>query len=293
MQGDTLLKIETLILEGFMKLTLLTLGFSVAASLLVADPIISTSVSCTSYGAQTITAVSSCEQGGPLNTQGASPSYAFAKTEVSVTLQTLATDWLTISMKNTVNPVDGAAWLQEHGQLPPGQLYAPAGASASIAVHIDSLTLGPVRPGILQIQWSPMKAGSYGDFFPSAGFSVEDPLVYGGAFVQDCSGINGAYCYGPGSARPPIPFQLGTPFTFDSFATVWADSLDGIGGGYDGMLVQMRFLEADGVTPVLSYDPPTSVPEPSTFLLGVVGIGLLWWRRKARRPTALALEGRP
>lgn len=247
---------------------------------LQADPIITTSVSCRSYGAQTITAVSSCEQGGPLNPQGASPSYAFAKTEVSVTLQTVATDWLTVSMKNTVNPVDGAAWMDAHGTLPPNQLYAPAYTSASIAVHIDSYTLGPVRPGILQIQWSPILAGSYGDFFPDAGFSIEDPLVYGGAFVQGCLGINAMYCYGPGASRPPIPFQLGTAFTFDSFATVLADSLDGVGGGYDGMLIQMRFLEADGVTPVMSYDPPTAVPEPSTFLLGAVGIGLLWWRRK-------------
>ena len=255
---------------------LASLVFAIAASTLFADPIITTTVSCQSYGAPRITAVSSCEQGGPLNPLGGSPSYAFASTEVSVTLQTLATDWLTISMKNTVNPVDGAAWLQAHGQLPPNQLYAPAYAAASIAVHIDSFTLGPVRPGILQIQWSPMKAGSYGDFFPSAGFSIEDPLVYGGAFAQDCSGINGLYCYGPGPARPPIPFQLGTSFTFDSFATVWADSMDGVGGGYDGMLVQMRFLEADGVTPVLSFNPPTSAPEPASWALtAFVALGIV------------------
>ena len=245
---------------------LASLVFAIAACPLFADPIITTSVSCQSYGAQTITAVSSCEQGGPLNTQGASPSYAFAKTEVSVTLQSVATDWLTVSMKNTVNPVDGAIWLEEHGQLPPGQLYAPAYAAASIAVHIDSFTLGPARPGLMQIQWSPILAGSYGDFFSDAGFSIEDPLVYRGAFTQDCPGINGMNCYGPGT-RPPIPFQLGTAFTFDSFATVWSDTMDGIGGGYDGMLVQMRFLEADGMTPVLSFNPPTSAPEPASWAL--------------------------
>lgn len=242
------------------------LVFAMVASLF-ADPIITTSVSCQSYGAQTITAVSTCEQGGPLNPQGASPSYAFANAQASVTLQTVATDWLTISMKNTVNPVDGAAWMIEHGALPPNQLYAPASTSASIAIHIDSFTLGPVRPGILQVQWSPILAGSYGDFFPDAGFSIEDPLVANGAFAQGCPGINGTNCYGPGPARPPIPFQLGTAFTFDSFATVWADSMDGVGSGYDGMLVQMRFLEADGVTPVLSFNPPTSAPEPASWAL--------------------------
>jgi hypothetical protein len=258
-----------------MKLFFLALGFATAASVLVADPVITTSVSCTSYGAQTIAAVSSCEEGGPLNTQGASPSYAFAKTEAFVTLQTVASDWLTVSMKNTVNPVDGAAWMQEHGTLPPNQLHAPASASASISVHIDSYTLGAVRPGILQVQWSPIPAGSYGDFFPAAGFSIEDPLVYNDSFTQNCSGINGTNCYGPGPARPPIPFELGTSFTFDSFATVWADSMDGVGGGYNGMLVQFRFFEADGVTPVLSYDPPLyAAPEPRN--LAAVGLfGLL------------------
>lgn len=242
--------------------------------LLSADPIITTSVTCSAYGGRAVTAASTCEQGGPLNPQGASPAYAFASTEVSVTLQAVATDWLTVSMRNTVNPVDGAAWLQEHGQLPPNQLYAPSGASASIDVHIDAFTLGPARAGILQIQWAPILAGSYGDFFADAGFSV-------GAFAQGCPGISGMNCYGPSPAHPPIPFELGTPFTIDSFATVHADSLDGVASGYNGMLIQMRFLEADGVTPVLSYDPPASVAEPSTLLLGLIGIGF-FWRRTAR-----------
>ena len=77
---------------------LASLVFAMVASLF-ADPTITTSVSCQSYGAQTITAVSTCEQGGPLNPQGASPPYAFASAEASVTLQTMATDWLTVSMK--------------------------------------------------------------------------------------------------------------------------------------------------------------------------------------------------
>jgi len=139
---------------------LASLVFIIAACPLFPSPIITTSVWCQSYGAPIITAVSTCEQGGPLNTQDISPSYAFASAEASVTLQTQATDWLTVSMKNTVNPVDGEVWLREHGQFPPFQVNAPASASAAINVHIDSFTLGPVRPGILQIQWSPILAVS-------------------------------------------------------------------------------------------------------------------------------------
>lgn len=262
-----------------MNITLLTLGSALAAATLFGDPMISTSVSCQSYGAPRITAVSSCEQGGPLNTQGASPSYAFAQTEASVTLQTVATDWLTISMKNTVNPVDGASWMYEHGTLPPNYLSAPASASASINVHIDSFTLGQVRPGILEVQWTPIWGVGYGDMQASAGYSLEDPLLYNGSFAGSCYGSY-ASCSGPGIHAPPIPFQLGTSFTFDSYALLNASTIDGVASGYDGLLLKFRFYEADGITPVLSYDPPTSVPEPGSLLLGVVGIGMLWWRRK-------------
>jgi hypothetical protein len=254
-----------------------SLVFVIAACPLFSSPIITTSVYCQSYGAQTITAVSSCEEGGRLNPQGVSPSYAFASAVASVTLQNTATDQLTVSMKNTVNPVDGGTWLREHGQLPPGQFEAPASAAANIAIHIDAYTLGPVRPGILQVQWSPILAGSFGNFFETAGFSVEDPLVENGSFAQGCSGVfGGDNCYGPGPARPPIPFELGTPFTFDSFANVWSDTMDGVGGGYNGMLVQMRFFEADGVTPVLSFNTPTSAPEPASWALtAFAALGIL------------------
>jgi len=245
---------------------LASLVFVIAACPLFADPIITTSVSCQSYGAQTITAVSTCEQGGPLNQQGTSPSYAFASAEASVTLQTQATDWLTISMKNTVNPVDGAAWMEEHDTLPPNYISAPAFASASVYVHIDSYTLGPVRPGILQIQWTPNWLVSYGDVQATAGYSIQDPLLYNGALTGSCGGAF-ANCTGPGVHAPPIPFQLGTDFAFDSYATLNASSLDGIGSGLDGLLLQFRFYESDGVTPVLSLNPPTSAPEPASWAL--------------------------
>jgi hypothetical protein len=80
-----------------------------------------------------------------------------------------------------------------------------------------------------------------------------------------------ANCNGTGSHAPPIPFQLGTNFAFDSYALLTASSIEGLAGGYDGLLLKFRFYEADGVTPVLSYDPPlTDAPEPGTWPLAVL-----------------------
>ena len=251
-----------------------------------ADPIISTSVSCQSYGAPTIAAQSSCSEGGPIVTGTASPSYAFARSTASVTLQQLATDWLTISFQNNVNAVDGASYLYEHGQIPSSQNSAPGVASGQVSVHVDAYTLGAVRPGILQVEWSPIWMGNPGDFIPTAGYTIEDSLLHKVEIAGSCVGSNG-FCSGPGPNAPPIPFQLGTDFTFDSSASLYTSSGDGNSSGYDGMLLKFRFLEADAVTPVLSYDPPAEAPEPATWgLSAFAGIGVFLAAK--RRATAAA-----
>jgi hypothetical protein len=248
-----------------------------------ADPVITTSVSCQSYGAAIITAQSSCSEGGPIVPNTVSPSYAFASSTASVTLQQVATDWLTISFQNSVNTVDGAPYLYEHGQLPANQNIAPGVASGEVSVHIDAYTLGPVRPGILQVQWSPIWMSNPGDFVAAAGYTIHDPLL---ASAVSCVTAD-ANCNGPGPHAPPIPFQLGTDFSFDGSASLFTSSGDGNSYGYDGMLLKFRFLEADGVTPVLSYDPPAEAPEPATWgLSAFAGIGVFLSAK--RRATSAA-----
>jgi hypothetical protein len=65
---------------------------------------------------------------------------------------------------------------------------------------------------------------------------------------------------------------LGIPFAIDAFATLRASSLSGNVAGFDGMLLNFRFLEADGVTAVLPVEP-TPVSDPAVW--GLVGLGLL------------------
>jgi MYXO-CTERM domain-containing protein len=81
-----------------------------------------------------------------------------------------------------------------------------------------------------------------------------------------------------------MPFELGTSFNFDSTSSLYADSVDGNSSGYDGMLLQFRFLEADNQTLALAIDPDpvADAPEPSTAALGLLSLAAVLVIRQRR-----------
>jgi MYXO-CTERM domain-containing protein len=255
-----------------MRIALIAVLSFIGALALTADPLISTSVTCQAYGQQAITSSASCEQGMQTN-QPPYPPLASASSSASVVLQQNASDWLTISMVNNVRTIDGAVYLN----VPPNQTSAPSFAGATSSIHIEFFTEGLPRPGYLEWQWTPIWQGNPGDWYPSVDYTIAQ---YGGA----CHASNATNCVGPGIHAPLMPFELGTSFNFDSTSSLYADSVDGNSSGYDGMLLQFRFLEADNQTLALAIDPDpvADAPEPSTAALGLLSLAAVLVIRQRR-----------
>jgi hypothetical protein len=188
-------------------------------------------------------------------------------------LQENPQDWLTITVQNNASSIDGIVYYNSQGQLL-NQISATSNAGATNSIHIDLTTDGPQRPGILQWQWTPIWQGNPGDFYASLNYKI-------GQYSGSCGGSIGL-CSGPGSNAPPIAFALGTPFTFDSVSSLFVDSIDANSSGYDGLLLNFRFLEADGSTFVMSSEQQASAPEPSTSGFGLLCIGLVLITRYRR-----------
>lgn len=243
-----------------MRIALIAVLSFVGTVVVAADPLISTSVTCQAYRQQAITSGASCSQ--PL---------ASASSSASVVLQQAASDWLTISMVNHANSIDGGVFLNLTNQI-----SAPSVAQAASSIQINFFTDGPPRPGILQWQWAPVWLGNPGDFIASAKYTI-------GQYSGGCTG-NIALCSGPGSHAPQIPFELGTTFTFTSSSSLYVDSMDGNSYGYDGLLLQFRFLEADNQTFALAIDPDpiADAPEPSTAALGFLSLAAVLVIRQRR-----------
>ncbi len=248
-----------------MKITGIALLALATLSVASADPVITTSASCYVFGEAAVTRAGSCSLGTPPPTQQRyPPPYASATSSASVVLQKTASDWLTISMRVDANAVYGP-------------IYGPhsAGASGENTIHIDFVTPGPERDGILELQWQLVWMGNAGDFEGAANYTM------GSYSAGGCAGGGSPQCGFPGPNAPPIRFELGKAFSFDSSNWLSVGTEQGNSAGYAGIDLQFRFLEADGFTPVLAISPPESVPEPAT--LALIGVGLLgcgWLRPK-------------
>jgi hypothetical protein len=169
-------------------------------------------------------------------------------------------------MRVDANAVAGAVYL--------GRPDAASAANGKNTIHIDFITPGPERAGILELQWQPVWVGNPGDFEGSANYTM-------GSVSGGCGGGGNPGCAGPGPKTPLIRFELGTAFSFDSSNWLEVSTEQGNSAGYAGIDLQFRFLEADDFTPVLATEPPQSVPEPAT--LALIGAGLLgcgWLRPK-------------
>jgi hypothetical protein len=169
-------------------------------------------------------------------------------------------------MRVDVSAIYGARYL--------GVPDAASAANGQNRIHIDFITPGPERAGILEEQWLPVWSGNPGDFEGAATYTI-------GNYSGGCGGGGNPNCTGPTPKSSPIPFELGTAFTFDSWNWLEAGTSQGNSAGYAGIDLQLRFLEADGLTPVIAIDRTESLPEPATFAL--IGLGLLgcgWLRRK-------------
>jgi hypothetical protein len=246
-----------------MKITGIALLALATLSVASADPVITTSATCYVFGETTVTSAGSCSLGTP-PTQQPYPPYASATSSASVVLQQTASDWLTISMRVDANAAAGPMYGLD-----------AASASGQNTIHVNFVTSGPERAGILELQWQLVWMGNPGDFEGTANYTM------GSSYSGGCGGGASPGCVFPGPNAPPIRFELGTAFSFDSSNWLEVSTEQGNSAGYAGIDLQFRFLEADDFTPVLAISPPESVPEPAT--LALIGAGLLgcgWLRPK-------------
>ena len=219
-----------------------------------------TSVSCQAAGYSVMVDTAGCLQGTLPNPQIQGP-IAQANSAVSETLQQTANDSLSISFHESVMAIpDLGATNSSVSQ-----------SQANASVHINMYTEGPVRPGVLQIVLTEQSWVASTDGFTGVVWYQIGP------WSGECRGWTGM-CWGvPGENAPPIPFELGTAFSFDAAVSLadYASNLTGFASGRADVLMQFRFFEADGVTPVIAYDPP-SVPEVNSgYLVGLAGVGFL------------------
>ena len=143
-------------------------------------------------------------------------------------------------------------------------------SSISASASDISMTLGPVRPGFIQID------GGGGGEFGGGNVTI-------GAYSFNCDSSG---CSTPGyTFGDLLPFTLGVPFQVDISA--FADSFGtGSGNSYFDFSVFESVDLGFPSTPfagasVLVYDPP-AVPEPATILLCAGGLAFLAVGRRIR-----------
>lgn len=173
----------------------------------------------------------------------------------------------------SLNEAGGLGTFQLHGTadvdlIPyfvPGAL--PWQFSESVYLKFDATTIGPARPGFLDLQYNGF---GFGDFlFGSAGGSIVDVFDWG---------------FAGGVRHTLIPYTLGTPFEIRLFASGQA-SLDFSGHGHvQGATASFQLQIRDG-SPTGPLVQIADVPEPRGLAAGgllMLLAGVLLSRRKAR-----------
>ena len=144
-------------------------------------------------------------------------------------------------------------------------------SSISASATATSITLGPVRPGFIEIQgWG---TGEYGGGNVTIGgysFSCSDSGCAPQGYINQAD----------------LPFTLGVPFQIN--VSAFANSLNDGSGNINFEFSLFESVDLGfGYAPfagesVLVYDPP-AVPEPATILLCAGGLTLLTAGRRIRQ----------
>lgn len=182
----------------------------------------------------------------------------------------------------TALDVDLHAWAQTYdtaSPLPGGGYGFPGGipaATSTSAFTANLETAGPTRTGYLQINSLQLSATGTADhdwtdnFAISIGPLSETCSQYGSMPIVNCGAIDMFRL----PYLVPVTIGDGQPFVLTLLAQANStvgpfDQWDAVSASSD---LTLGFLESDGKTPVLIYDPP-DVPEPGTW--GLLGAGLV------------------
>jgi hypothetical protein len=202
------------------------------------------------------------------------PAEASATSTGSVALPTSASDPLSMTVSQSVEAHTGTSeWFTVN-----------ALATATTSIHVNLYTEGAVRDGYVEVSSPTMWTVAPDGFTGRASLSL-------GSYNGGCGGGGmDANCYfgnillwSP-TVNYKLPFTLGNDFALDFTQTFNGDAnmFSGATEGFGQTVFNFQFFEADGITPVMVFDPPgaASAPEPSTWSLAILPlVGLALWRR--------------
>ena len=245
--------------------------FLAAAPLLSAD--VMTSTTCGATGFTTVMDPHSCS---------VADGDAVATANVSLSLAAAPDSFSSFSISQSTETVP----------LSPFYSVGSTFASSQISVNETLFTIGTVRPGVVQVNVSGGNSGDRGraEMFFSLG-SIQVPCPYGSARAQSTCIIGDPPHFGPTylvpsygpSLQVEFAFTLGQPFTLSFSGDTGSGNNNGEfyqSSGVNDLQFQLRFFEADGVTPVAVQ----AAPEPGTIALFGAALGVLAVaRRKPQR----------
>jgi hypothetical protein len=247
---------------------------------------ITTSVTCVLWGLPStyITGTSHCDAGTPPPLFGPPPPYITASASASLQLSNTADGWVTVNLATSIFGTDAAAYLEDIGQLPPNYTYASSAGSATAQLHFDLYTDGPSRIGIFQVRQNPALTGFAVGTNDAAGAGAQLALYDGSPFPFTVTCSSNFGCSLPGPSAPVFYYSLGSPISVDASSEAFTETPFGNSYASTNVSIQFRFLEADGITPVVinSGIPVSAVPEPGTFSLYLI-MGALMALTKSKK----------
>ena len=141
-----------------------------------------------------------------------------------------------------------------------GTYYNPDGGNVRISVSQDGVLFYTLNPTLTR----QIEAGLPTDSFGQFGLAPNPALNPSDLAGLDYTGMRALYAGSAGGAGYDLSLAQ-----------------DGLGGSVN--LLDASYLRVDVLDGRVKVDAfSTAVPEPSTWALGLVGAGLLWWRRKAK-----------